>query len=100
MEFIVSNTGKRAATVPTLHPEDASRYLDSDIYRISVSVQGAGWAAQIQNALAAVPFGGKQSVPIFLSKTATAADSAVVTLRAASESDPTKKAIITYVVTK
>ena len=99
-EFILSNTGKRAATSATLHPENASRYLDSDIYRISVSVQGAGWAAQIQNALAAVPFGGKHSVPVFLSKTANAADSAVVTVRAASESDPTKKAVTTYVVKK
>ena len=99
-EFILSNTGKRAPTAATLHPEDASRFLDSDIYRISVSVQGAGWLAQIQNALTAVPFGGKQSIPVFLSKTATAAESAVVTLRAASESDPTKKAVVTYIVKK
>ena len=65
-----------------------------------MSVQGAGWAAQIQNALATVPFGGTQTVPVFVSKTANAADSAIVTVRAASESDPTKKAVTTYVVRK
>lgn len=100
VDFILNNTGKRAATAATLHPEDASRYLDSDIYRISVSVQGSGWAAQLQNALAAVPFGGKQAVPVFLSRTPTAAESATVTVRAASESDPTKKVVTTYVVAK
>ena len=100
MEFTLRNTGKRAPTAATLHPEDAARFLDFDIYRISVSVQGAGWAAQIQNALAAVPFGGTQSLPVFVSKTATAADSAVVTVRVASESDPTKKAVVTYEVKK
>jgi hypothetical protein len=65
-----------------------------------VTVQGAGWAAQIQNALAAVPFGGRQAVPVFVARAANAADSAVVTLRAASESDPTKHVVTTYVVTK
>jgi hypothetical protein len=99
-EFILSNTGTRAATPATPHPEDAARFLDSDIYRLSVSVQGAGWSAQVQNVLAAVPFGGRQSVPVFVSKTATAADSAVVTLRAASESDPAATVVTTYVVKK
>jgi M6 family metalloprotease-like protein len=99
-EFILSNTGKRAPTPAPLHPDDATRFLNADVYRISVSVQGAGWAAQIQNALATVPFGGTHTVPVFVSKTANAADSAIVTVRAASESDPTKKAVTTYVVRK
>lgn len=99
-EFILKNTGKRAATAAALHPDDATRFLDADVYRLSVTVQGAGWAAQIQNALAAVPFGGQQAVPVFVAKTANAADSAVITLRAASESDPTKHVVTTYVVNK
>jgi hypothetical protein len=52
----------------------------------------------LQNALAAVPFGGTQAVPVVVRGAENAADSAVVTLRAASESDPTKKATATFTV--
>ncbi len=99
-EFTLTNRGKRAPTSAALHPDDARPFLDSDVYRLSVSVQGAGWAAQIQNALAAVPFGGRHVVPVFVSSTPAAVDSAIVTLRAASESDPTRTAVTTYVVKK
>ena len=43
---------------PPVHPQDATAYLNNDIYRLSVSVEGAGWTAQLRNALAAVEFGG------------------------------------------
>ena len=99
-EFVLGNTGKQAPTTAAPHPDDATRYVGADVYRISVSVQGSGWVAQIQNAVAAVPFGQTQAIPVFVSKTANAADSATVTLRVASESDPTKTAVTTYTVKK
>ena len=99
-EFTLTNTGTRATTSPDLHPQDATRYLDADIYRLSVTVQGQGWAADLQNVLATVPAGESRSVPVFVRAAANAAETATVILRAASESDPGKAATVTYVVTR
>ncbi len=90
--FVLKNTGSAAATDPALHWRDFNAYLTSDIYRLSVSVEGQGWSAQLQNALAAVKFGESQSVPVFVSHAVGSAASATVTLKAVSESDPTKVA--------
>jgi hypothetical protein len=88
--FTVTNTGKAAATDLSLHPHDTSAFLNSDIYRLSVSVEGQGWSAQLQNALAAVPFGGSVTVPVHVSRPQGGGGAAKVTLKAQSESDPTK----------
>ena len=90
--FTVTNTGKAATTDATLHPQDASSYLNFDIYRLSVSIEGQGWSAQLQNALAAVPFGGSITVPVYINRLQGGAASAKVTLKAQSESDPGKVA--------
>lgn len=63
-----------------------------------MTVSGAGWAAQLHNVLAAVPFGATQAVPVVVRSADNAADSAVVTLRAASESDPTISTTATFTV--
>jgi hypothetical protein len=60
-----------------------------------VSVDGAGWSAGLQNALAAVKFGASQPVEVFLKK---GSGSATVTLTATSESDPRKSSTSTYTV--
>ena len=99
-EFTLTNTGTRATTSPDLHPEDATRFLDSDIYRLSVTVQGQGWAADLQNVLAAVPAGESRQVPVFVRAAANATQTATVVVRAASESDPGQVATFTYVVTR
>lgn len=91
-EFTLKNTGEAAQTDPALHPQDATAYLQDDIYRLSVSVSGRGWRAQLQNALAAVKFGEAQSVPVYVAAGAGRAGSAKITLKARSESDPTKTA--------
>ena len=49
--FKVTNTGTAAPTDASLHPQDANAYLNNDIYRLSVSVEGQGWSAQLPNAL-------------------------------------------------
>jgi M6 family metalloprotease-like protein len=72
--FKLTNTGEGAA-------EPA--YLANDIYRLSVTAEGD--AAQLRNALAAVPFGGSVVVPVY-------ATGGKVTLKAVSESDPSKTA--------
>jgi M6 family metalloprotease-like protein len=75
--FKLTNTGEGAA-------EPA--YLANDIYRLSVTAEGG--AAQLTNALVAAPFGGSAIVPVY-------ATAGKVTLKAVSESDPSKTATAT-----
>ena len=51
--FPLTNTGA-AAAVPNVHPQDASTYLSSDIYRLSATANGTGWSAALRNEFAAV----------------------------------------------
>jgi M6 family metalloprotease-like protein len=95
--FVLKNTGQTATNDATLHPQDASTYLNTDIYRLSVSVDGASWTAQIPNALSAVEFGKTATIPVHLySAPGTAASKLTVTVIAKSESDPSKTATVTY----
>ena len=64
----------------------------SDIYRVSVSVDGAGWEADVQNALVAIKAGESARVPVFARRASGNAASARVTVTIVSESDPTKRA--------
>jgi M6 family metalloprotease-like protein len=81
--FKLTNTGGAGA---------AGAPYDSDVYRLSVSVEGQGWEARLLNALAAVRAGGSLPVTVHVSRDGTASRSATVTLRASSESDPAKTA--------
>jgi hypothetical protein len=72
--------------------------LDNDVYRLAVSVEGKGWFAQLRNALAAVKFGGSQTVPVYVTAAPVSAASAKVALTAQSESDPTKSATSVAIV--
>jgi len=90
--FTLSNTGKAAETDPELHPVDASGFLNSDIYRLSVSVEGEGWTARLLNGLSAVEFGGAHPVTVYVSQEEGNTRTAEVILRAISESDPSKTA--------
>jgi M6 family metalloprotease-like protein len=84
--FTLTNTGQAAEA-------GAGAPFDSDVYRLSVSVEGKGWTARLLSALAAVKSGGSQTVTVHVSRDdAKSAKSATVTLRATSESDPTKSA--------
>jgi hypothetical protein len=95
-DFALKNTGRQATTDPNLHLQDTSPYVDSDIYRLSVNIEGAGWRADLQNALAAVKFGATKSVHVYV--TPGTSPTATVTLTATSESDPSKTATATYTV--
>jgi M6 family metalloprotease-like protein len=98
LAFTLRNTGAAAPVDPELHLQDSTRYLDSDIFRLSVSVNGAGWTAHLQNALAAVKFGESVSVPVFVVRSENATGPATVTLTATSESDPTSTAKAVFTV--
>ena len=86
--FNLTNTGAAAAT-PNVHPQDASAYLNNDIYRLSASATGTGWNAYLKNAFASAKFGDSVKVPVYIEK---GTGSGTVTLKATSESDPSKTA--------
>jgi M6 family metalloprotease-like protein len=98
LPFVLQNTGKGAATDPSLHPQDAGAYLENDIYRLTVSVTGQGWSAELRNALAAAKFGASATIPVYVTRRPESSVSATVTLTARSESDPTKTATATCLV--
>src|SRR5262245_35959654 len=91
--FPVNNTGV-SASVGGVHPEDASAYL-SDVYRLSVSAEGAGWQAQLANALATAPFGGSVDVPVYVTRDLGSDVNATISLTATSVSDPSKTSTAT-----
>ena len=90
VSFTLNNTGGEAA--------GSGVHLDYDVYRLSVSVEGKGWTARLINALAAVKSGASQPVAIYVSHGNGSDRSATVTLRAASESDPSKTATASVIV--
>ncbi len=93
--FTLRNTGTAAETDPGWHPMDARAYLNSDVYRLSVSVEGQGWSARLRNGLAAVEFGGSKEVMVAVTCEDPEAPPATITLMATSESDPSKTAAAT-----
>ncbi|MFN2467831.1 MAG: M6 family metalloprotease domain-containing protein [Gaiellaceae bacterium] len=97
-DFPLTNTGTAAAVSPTIHPEDVAAYVNKDIYRLSASAAGAGWSAQLANALAAPQFGQTVTVPVYVTRTESSSATAQITLRATSESDGTKTDIGTCAV--
>ena len=63
----VTNSG---AAAPADRPSPPTgRPFASDIYRVSVSVDGAGWEADVQNALVAVKAGESIDVPVHVAVT-------------------------------
>ncbi|MEX2317611.1 MAG: hypothetical protein WD669_10705 [Pirellulales bacterium] len=96
-DFTLKNTGRAVVIDPDLHLQDTAAFVDSDIYRLSVGIDGAGWRADLQNALTAVKFGETKSVPVYVTPGA-GSPTATITLTATSESDPSKTATATITV--
>ncbi|HWK27240.1 MAG TPA: M6 family metalloprotease domain-containing protein [Solirubrobacter sp.] len=86
--FKLTNTGAAAAT-PNVHPQDASAYLNSDVYRLTASASGTGWNAYVKSALTTAKFGESVHVPVYIEQ---GTGTGTVTLKAVSESDPSKTA--------
>jgi hypothetical protein len=86
----VRNTGAAAATAPAGHTRAPKPTFDSDIYRVSVVVEGAGWEAAVQNALVAVKAGESARVPVFARQSSGTTATAKVTVTVTSESDSSR----------
>ncbi|MFI6759996.1 M6 family metalloprotease domain-containing protein [Micromonospora sp. NPDC050417] len=87
--FDLTNTGSYSAGGQQ-HPEDASAYLKSDVYRLSTEVAGKGWRSDLPNALATAQFGKSTTVKVSVAATSDAAATGFVKLTATSVSDPSK----------
>ncbi|GAB7045277.1 hypothetical protein [Catenuloplanes indicus] len=84
--FTLTDTGRY---VPGgTHPEDATAYLGSDVYRLSASVDGRGWRAGLPHALTVARAGERTTVTVAVGAARGAARTAEVFLNATSESDP------------
>jgi hypothetical protein len=88
--FPLTNTGKASAPQGQ-HPEDVSKYLNSDVYRLTAKIEGRGWSVNLPNALTTAKAGSSVAVPVQAKYDGRSASLAKVTLTAVSESDPTKK---------
>jgi hypothetical protein len=87
--FDLTNTGVWSAGGQQ-HPESATPYLKSDVYRLTAEIGQVGWRAEVPNALAAVGFGKMAKVKVSVGATADAASRGFLKLTATSVSDPTK----------
>ena len=96
-QFPVFNTGKSAKPAGA-HPEDVSKYLNGDVYRVSATVDGRGWTVELPNALTTAKFGDHVKVPVYAKKSGSGPHVANVKLTATSESDPSKTATATCAV--
>ena len=91
--FLLTNTGGPTDGI-------AGSHFGSDVYRLSVSVEGQGWTSRLLNTLIAVKAGSSTEATVYLSRGAGASKSATVTLSATSESDPSKSATAAIKITR
>ena len=100
LAFELKNTGEPVPTEASLHPMDAGPFLNADLYRISASVEGRGWTVELPNALAVADFGKARSLKAYVAAGEGSAKTATVTIKAVSESDPTKSVTASIQVTR
>ena len=85
--FSVTNTGEPSATDPSLHYQNTSRWLNGEIYRLSVKVEDNGWSAQLINGLISLEPGETAEVPVYLERVKGAPRKAKVAFTVQSECD-------------
>jgi len=81
----LTNTGEAVA--------DAG--ANSDIYRLSTSIEGRGWSVNTPSSVVAAGAGETITLPVYASRGADASRDATVTVTATSENDPTVTETIT-----
>jgi M6 family metalloprotease-like protein len=79
--FPLKNTGRAGTGV-----------FDSDIYRFAASASSSSWKVTLPNALAAVEAGRTALVPVHVQRLSGRSSRTTLTLKATSETDPTKTA--------
>jgi M6 family metalloprotease-like protein len=94
----VKNTGVAGTVAPTLHPQDVTKAIGHDIYRVKATVAGNGWLVTLPNELVALPFGASGTVPVHVNRSSSAAPTATVSVTVVSESDPKVSKIVSWKV--
>ncbi|KAH7128570.1 hypothetical protein B0J11DRAFT_274466 [Dendryphion nanum] len=74
----------------TKHPQDLTKFLNADVYRVKVEVDGNGWKVEVPNALATAENDKTTTVNVAVGAAKDASKEAKVTLTVTSESDPTQ----------
>jgi hypothetical protein len=97
-KFEVRNKGKFAKAKTNEHPQDLSKWLNNDIYRVEAKISGKGWKVEVPNALAAAEFGKSTTVGVAVGKEKGCSKEAQVTVTVTSESDPKVKDTKTFKV--
>jgi M6 family metalloprotease-like protein len=85
--FPLHNSGR--AAVAGTHPEDVSKYLRSDVYRLSAATNSSGWSVWLPNRLATAEFGRTEWVTAYARRD-SGSGLGRITLTATSESDGSK----------
>ncbi|MFD4628888.1 M6 family metalloprotease domain-containing protein [Streptomyces sp. NPDC058284] len=98
--FPLKNTGRALADPPGDHPEDVSRYLASDVYRLSAKASGRGWSAWLPTRLTTAKAGSTVDVDVAVTARPSARPHSRLTLTARSVSDPKKTATATCALAK
>lgn len=94
LDFSLRNTGRASPVERSLHPSEVSTLVKGDIYRLEARVEGKGWQAKLLNALAVVDFGRKKTIPVFVLADRGSSRQARLILKAVSESDNAKTAVV------
>ncbi|MDP4222799.1 MAG: peptidase M6 [Bacteroidota bacterium] len=96
--FTLKNTGEPAVADPSLHYQNTVRWLNYDIYRLSVTIEGKAWSGQLINGFVSLMPGESAIVPVYLSGGKDAARHVKIILSVKSETDPLKSVSSTLVV--
>lgn len=96
--FTVKNTGEPSATDPSLHHQNTTPWLNSDIYHLSVKCEASGYSVRILNNLISLEPGQTGEVPVWVEHGKGASRKAKVTLMVQSESNPDKKLVLPVVI--
>jgi M6 family metalloprotease-like protein len=90
--FAIGNTGNTVTLPDSIHPRWRQPAFESDVYRLTATVDGNGWSVDTDYNFSAVPAGSSRPFRVAARHTNSASPTAKITLRAVSESDPTKVA--------
>jgi hypothetical protein len=85
--FTVKNSGEPSGTDTSLHHQNTLRWLNSDIYRLSVKCEGTGSSARLLNELITLEPGETGEVPVYISFEKETSRKAKLNLTIQSESD-------------
>ncbi len=98
--FTVKNTGEAAVSDPSLHGQDTSEWIGSDIYRINAKCEGEGCSASLLNGFISLRPGETGEVPVYVSFEKGKSRKAMISLTIRSESNPELEISETVVIKK